>query len=188
MASNLKWNFGFGWVSVIILLGFVGGAIIFNSALRFVFVILALMVIIYLIYQYRKWNSSAWRKVHFRGMLLYAGIAGREVATAKVEQRDSIIKESCRSLGIAMCGAGSDIFVNAMVDELSNEEGEYCARLLKEHHNKVLPNVQQISEILRIAKQIRFGPQLVICNIIENTYGGEEAAKYILALISREAH
>lgn len=188
MASNLKWSVGFGWISVVMFLGFGIGALISAGALQLVLVILAVMTLIYLIYQYRKWNSSIWRKLHFRGMLLFSGVAGREVAAAKAEGRDYSIKESCRQLGIVMCGEGSDIFVNAMVDELFNEEGKYCVRLLKEHHKKVLLHPEQISEIFEVAKQIAFGPHLVICNVIEITYGGEEATKYVLALIYGEAH
>jgi hypothetical protein len=36
--------------------------------------------------------------------------------------------------------------------------------------------------------QIDFGPQLVIGNIIENTYGGEDAARYVVALITRKVY
>ncbi len=42
-----------------------------------------------------------------------------------------------------------------------------------------------------IADKIRgleFGPQLVIGNIVENTFGGEEAARYVIALVTGKAH
>ena len=40
---------------------------------------------------------------------------------------------------------------------------------------------------ISIAAANRHGPQLVIANIIENTFGGEEAARYAIALATRKA-
>jgi hypothetical protein len=40
---------------------------------------------------------------------------------------------------------------------------------------------------ISIAASNRHGPQLVIANIIENTFGGEEAARYAIALATGKA-
>jgi hypothetical protein len=36
-------------------------------------------------------------------------------------------------------------------------------------------------------RELDFGPQLVIGNIVENAFGGDEAARYVIALITEEA-
>ncbi len=56
--------------------------------------------------------------------------------------------------------------------------------------NTVFPKMNEttITNIVQMLEEMKFSPQSVICNIVENTYGGEEAAKYILALITKRAY
>ena len=41
--------------------------------------------------------------------------------------------------------------------------------------------------IVEKVRDLEFGPVLVIGNIVENTYGGEEATRYVVALLNRRA-
>lgn len=184
MFYDLKWRFGFGWFSVWLLILFVANVNSTTGFLKIVLILFSAITFFYMVYKYRKWNGSDWRKIHFRGMLLFSQLAEMEMATAKDERRDYDLKEVCRQLGIGICGKDKEINVNAMIEELYEENGGYCVRLIE----TFCPDHLILSDTLKLASKIDFSPQLVMCNIIENTYGEEEAIKYIEALICGKAH
>lgn len=190
MASGLKWRAGFGWGTVILLMA--GLLLVFSTegVLRVFGGLMALVSGGYAFAQYRKWNSSPWRQVHFRGMLLYSQIAGRHAGLAQQEDRSFDKVAACRELALAMTGPGREANVEAMIDTLVREEGTYFARLLRPRVDVLLESIEpsKREEFLEKVKQLKFGPDLVMCNIVENSYGEEEAARYAYAICSGRAH
>ena len=142
-----------------------------------------------LLYKYYIWNVTPWRKVHFRGMLIYAALSGVENSIAQNEGRDFNKINACRDMALYMCGPDREIFVNAMIEELRKEKGKYFSNLIKQYSSIILPEISQdnYKEIIDACNIMDFNPQLVIGNIIENTYGGEEATHYAIALLSGKA-
>ncbi len=190
MVSNLKWRTGFGWSSLLLFITFMLVAFLFDGIVKGIFLVLAAFSGVWLIYRYYTYNGSPWRRVHFRGMLVYAMVAGEEHKRSQIEGRPFNIVNACRDMALLICGREKEIFVNAMIEELMKEKGDYFARLLESNIGKILPKVtdDQKSCIIENARKIDFGPELVMGNIIENTYGPAEAARYVVAVLTRQAY
>ncbi len=190
MASYLKLKAGFGWPLLLLFLAFLVAVIIFGGVARVVFIVLTLFFGFWLGCMCYTYNGSPWRRVHFRGMLLYAAAFGKEMALSQAEGRTYNVVNACRDMALFMCGPEKEIFVNAMIEELVEEKGDYFVRLLESYHAMVFPKAtdEQISSIIETVRKIDFGHQLVIGNIIENTYGGKEAARYVLAILTGRAY
>jgi hypothetical protein len=89
-----------------------------------------------------------------------------------------------------MVGHGREANADAMIQELVKECGDYFAELLEKYAGRVAPelDLETVRMIADKIRQLDFGPQLVIGNIVENTFGGEEAARYVIALVTKKAH
>ena len=77
-----------------------------------------------------------------------------------------------------------------MICGLVAERGGYFADLVRKHAGRATQNFD-LKTVHLVADKIHdldFGPQLVIGNIVENTFGGEEAARYVIALVTEKAH
>lgn len=73
---------------------------------------------------------------------------------------------------------------------LPREGGTYLVSLLEEHRRQLNLSPARNAELDRLLENLaetRLGPQHVICNVIENTYGRPEAARYVLALVEGRA-
>lgn len=190
MASDLKWRFGFGWGTVFVFA--IGLLLLFGTdgPMRILGAVIALASGGYGISQYRKWNSSPWRQVHFRGMMLYSGIAGRHAERASAGDRPYDQLAACRELALTVVGPGKEANVDAMIEVLAQEQGRYLASLLRPRTGVLFKDLDPLrrDKILAEVEQLEFGPQLVLCNIIENTYGVEQAAHYAFAICSGDAH
>jgi hypothetical protein len=57
-----------------------------------------LLIFVFLIYQWRKWNKYGWQQIHYRSMLAYAAIARREAARAQQEGREFSKINACHAL------------------------------------------------------------------------------------------
>ena len=189
MASNLKWRAGFGWGSLALFLISAIAGVLADGLPRVVGICLAVLAGGFMVYQYQKWNSKGWPSLHWRAMLLYSTLAGLEMAKAKAEGRDFDRVAACRELGLRMCGSGKELNVEAMLDALLEEEGSYLASLLSDYRSELLPDgsEEDIESMLDATRRIVFGPTLVICNVVENTYGRAEAAHYAYALVRGRA-
>lgn len=119
-------------------------------------------------------------------MLLYAAIAAKETVDAKRANREFSHVQACRELGFALTGKGREANVEAMISALQCEKGHYLAALFVRHAQKLLPKagVEQVSNFSNVLGRVELGPQLVIANVVENTYGSLEAARYSLALLT----
>jgi len=156
---------------------------------RVISITFAILVCIFIVYQYHKWNSKGWPSVHWRSMLLYSSLAGLETAKAKAEGREFDRVTACRELALKMCGLGKEINVNIMIDALTQEKGSYLASLLIDHRSELLADAsdETVNNVIEAVQSLDFGPQLVICNVVENTFGRAEAARYALALAEHNA-
>ena len=184
MASRLEWRTGFGWEPVLLLVCAAIAAVLWTGTARWVAVFVMAGGGAYLAYRYRKWNGRGWRRVHFRAMLAYSGIAGREDAMARQSGRPFDQRRACSALGLLLCGEDKHVAVEAMLAELDRYEGAFLAGLVERHAAEVLPGAtfaMRDSVIARL-RAIRFGPELVIASVIENIHGGPEAARYAIAV------
>jgi len=190
MASDLKWRTGFDWGSVVLLTASVLGAGLLPGWPRVLLASVATLAALFMLAQYRKWNGSGWHSVHFRAMLAYANAAGAELARSRADGNAFDRAVACRKLALMMCDADKTPNVDAMISALQIEQGNYLASLLRRHANDLLPSADddQIQRFLATVAQVEFGPQLVICNVVENSFGSLEAARYALALVTKEAH
>lgn len=185
MVSGLKWQFGFGWGSVSLFVVFVVISLASSGIVRWIAVVITILTFAVLAVQYKNWNTRGWRQVHGRAMQLYAPIAGKETFNAKRANRDFSHVQACRELGLALTGKGREVNVEAMISALQREQGSYLASLFERHAQELLPkaDVQQVSNFSDVLRRVQLGPQLVIANVVENTYGSLEAARYALALL-----
>lgn len=134
-------------------------------------------------------KKPLWQPVHKKAMMAYAAIAGREQGRAQVEGRAFDHVAACRELALLMCGQDKAENVHAMICTLVAERGGYLATLLREHAQALHPGWTPglLDRICAKISEKGFGPQLVICNVIENTYGRLEAARYAIALVQGKA-
>ena len=72
IVTDLKWRTGFGWGVVAVLGISAAGFILAGGVLRWISLLVVLVATADMIFQYKKWNTHGWRKVHFRAMLAYA--------------------------------------------------------------------------------------------------------------------
>ena len=189
MASDLKWRTGFGWGTILLVSSAAIAAWLFAGVVRWLGVAIAVFAASYMMYQYRKWNGRGWQQVHFRAMLAYSGIAGREQAIAQESGRAFDVGNACTQLGMLLCGEDKTRAVDAMLMDLTKAQGAFLAGLVERHAAEVLPGApfELRRDVTSRLRGVRLGPQLVIASVIENTYGGTEAARYAIALATGDA-
>ena len=191
MASDLKWRTGFGWGFVFVLLATLILAIFASGWLRWAALVLALLAALFMVAKYRMWNAKGWTSVHYRGMLLFSGLAGLESGRAEAEGRPLDRVAPCRELALNLYGPGFEV----MFEKLQREEGSYLASLLEQHKSDLFPGAEEAEEadeafgriVSEVREKAQLGPELVICNVVENEFGSLEAARYALAMIEGEA-
>lgn len=189
MASDLKWRTGFGWGAVVLLTCSALAAVLFTGPARVLAIAAVILTGAYTVRQYRKWNGRGWRQVHFRAMFAYSGVAGHEHALARQAGTDFDIRRACSRLGLRLCGNDERSAVDAMLSKLTSEQGAFLASLVERHAEEVLSglSLELRTDIMARLRGIRFGPQLVIASVIERKYGGVEASRYAIALVTGKA-
>jgi hypothetical protein len=188
--SGLMWRAGFDWVVVDLLVAASVGAIFLEGALRIAPASVALLILLLAFYRWHRWNKRGWRQLHHRAMLLYAQILGLEAGRAERENRTFIEVDACRKLALAMIrGRWRDASVEAMISGLVSDQGDYFVDILRQFGAEAAPKVngETISLMAERLRSIEFGPQFLIGNVIENTFGGKEAARYAIALATGKA-
>lgn len=181
MVSDLYWHMGFGWTSVILLICSIIGAATFPAPGQGLFGLVAIIAIIYMFKSYRNWNGTLWKQSHGRGMLLYRLFEKTENSQSKKEHRPFSMRNACYMMAEKMCGEEKSLEISAMIDYLQNVQGNYLRDLILSYP------VRDFQYIADAASKIKFCPQLIIANIIQNTYGPEEAAQYAIALATGKA-
>jgi hypothetical protein len=185
--SGLMWRAGFGWVLVDLLTVATASAIFLGGTGRIAAVSVALLILFLVFYRWHRWNRRGWPQLYHRAMLLYAQISKLEAKRAERENRSFDKVEACRALALTMIlGKWRNVSVEAMISGLVGDQGDYFVDILRQFSARAAPRVT-ISLMAERLRSIEFGPQLVIGNIIENTFGGEEAARYAIALATGKA-
>jgi hypothetical protein len=189
VASDLKWRTGFDWSAILVIVAAGAAAVLSAGVTRWLGTSIATLAAAYMIYQYRRWNGRGWRQVHFRAMLAYSGIAGREHANSRASGRAFDLGSACTQLGLLLCGDDKKDVVDAMLMDLARGQGAFLAGLVERHAAEVLPGApfEFRRDVITTLRGVRLGPQLVIASVIENTHGGAEAARYAVALVIGDA-
>ncbi len=187
MVSNLKWRLGFGWGAVGLFVLLVAVSFEPTGIARWIALPASLVVLAFIIFQYRRWNTRGWRQVHNRAMLLYASIAGTEAGTAEREGRDFDRAHACGVLA-QMLSPDRPLAWNELALRLDNP-GEHLASIFEAHGREIVPKADDalISKCSEHLRDLQLGPQLITANIIEDRFGAQEAARYALALLQGEA-
>lgn len=175
---------GFGWEPVVVLACAIVAAMVSTGAFRWIALGLAAGACGYAWYRYRKWNGRAWRRIHFRAMLAYSGIVGREQVFAREAGRPLDVRRTCSALGMLLCGEEKRAAVEAMLADLDRYEGAFLAGLVERYAAEVLPgaSAELRRDVTARLRAMHFGPELVIASVIENIHGGAEAARYAVAV------
>jgi hypothetical protein len=177
------------WRVVLLLVSVSALAVLSRGLVQWVAAVLAAAAAVYAVRRYRQWNGRGWRRVHYRAMLAYEGIAERERAAARQAGRQFELGVVCTELGLLLCGEGNRAVVDAILSDLAARQGTFLAGLVERHMTDVLPRApfELRRDLTASLRALPFGPQLLIAFVIENTYGGAEAARYAVALVSGDA-
>jgi hypothetical protein len=184
----LKWWAGFDWNGLVFLLAALTVAAVARGPIQIFAATVALLSFLMIAWRTFRWNRKGWAQVHHRAMLVYADIARSEDLKARRENRTYNRIDAWTALGVAIAGRqSSKQGIDAMIHFLDTERGAYFARLVERHGAEPIPDDDARVWLAEWARNVEFGPQLVIGHVVENTFGGAEAARYALALIRREA-
>jgi len=88
-----------------------------------------------------------------------------------------------------LCGEDKKAAVETTLTELTRAGGAYLAALVERHAAEVLPGApfEMRRDLVAHLRGVRLGPHLVIASVIENIYGGPEAARYAVAVATGDA-
>lgn len=187
--SRLKWNYGIGWLAVSLVIIFVGITALTQGFIQIASFFVLALLILFNANQWRKWNKPGWQQVHYRAMLTYSELSGAEMAYAQNEGREFSRLKACTALAHRLTGPGREANVAAMMDALAKERNEYFSKLLSRFGSEAEPRLDR-QTLLTLADQmppLEISPLHVIANVVENTFGGQEAAKYVIALATGKA-
>ena len=140
--------------------------------------IILILAIIVLFVWWRHHNSDPIRSIHNKAMRIFAHYAGLEMAAAKRDGREYDVSVPCQQMALDMCGADKKENVKVMISELQDELGAYFLEILSSGYVTTTP------DLINRASVDKMCPQLVIANIIDNTYGRETASIYVLGLFT----
>ncbi len=190
---NFAWTLGFGWIPIILSVTFAFLGYKINGFLSWLLYGMALLSVLYMIAQYYKYNSSPWRKVHFPGMIIYAGLAGDEAGQAKREGRPVNRYNPCEKLAEIWLGVAEGRTALKMLTMFDNGIQNYLTGILEQNRSVILDKIPEEKQdeafqyMLGIVSEINLSPQVIFCKVIEKTYGSAEAARYCLALFRNQA-
>jgi hypothetical protein len=183
VVSNLKWRLGFGWGAVGLFVLLVAVSFEPTGIVRWIALPAALVVLAFIVFQYRAWNTKGWRQVHNRAMLLYASIAGAEAGTAQRDGREFDRVHACSLLAQVLLSE-RPLASNELVLRLNNP-GEHLASIFEAHGREIVPNADAalVSKCVEYLRDLQLGPQLIVANLVDDRFGAQEAARYGLALL-----
>lgn len=186
--SRLYWVLGIGWYSLSItaLLGV--GIYLTKGFLFWLLLVLSSLWGLFLLMRIYRWNGIPWRRIHGRGMLLYASIAGHEANRAVAENREFDMENACRQLVYAFNKDDIET-ANMMIEMITTSEDSIYYDLLDKHVRELYPNASEvdIQKLLFSVLKEPLNPRMALACIVANTYGSKEAAKYVVAILNDEA-
>ena len=183
---RISWFFGFGWLSVLVVVACGVAINRLSPPVTWVLYVPFLLVALYMTVRFRLFNAQPWRRVHSRSMLAYAKLAGQEYDAAKAEGREFDIKVPCRGLAAQLLGTGQLDQIDALLGD--GRKADYlelvqaCPQVFLQgvgldRHGVVLAGLRRDIEASEL------GPDIVIAQAIERKLGRPEAARYLQALL-----
>ena len=184
--SGLKMRLGFGWTTVFVICAAASLFVLTGGVIKWVAASIGILFTLYAAGQGWKWNGAPWRRVHYRAMLTYAGLAGLETARAEQQGREFSREIACRALSGVLDGNRGSAYVDEL---LAMKPGGYLSAVLAPHFKVLLPNApeENVPELFAKLRALDLGPIHVITKAIENRYGETEAARYVVAVIQGKA-
>lgn len=187
--SRLYWMLGIGWPSVIFLTLIIVLSSFANGWVLWFYMIILALFFVLVIYRVYRWNGSPWRRIHFRGMLVFSSLAGKESAESRIENREYDIKIPIyRMLHIMSYKHGKEL-AEEIYDDIEVNGSDIYYHILDKHIRGLRPDLSDFDIIMLLheASKSAISPYLALACLIEKKYGSMEAAKYVLALINKEA-
>lgn len=180
---------GFDWGPFALAVGALLGAWLSTGLMRGVLLGAALLAAAYMGYQYWTWNRPGWRRVHYRAMLAYSGIVERERVLARQSGGRFDPASAHAQLGLLLCGEENRAAIDTMLTDLTRTKGIYLASLVERYGGEVVPGMpfELRRDLIANLRNVPLGPQVVIAAVIENIYGGREAARYAVAVATGDA-
>jgi len=186
--SALKWWAGFGWAGVAVFTAALAAVLFTEGAVQAFAAGTASLSLVILTHRCVRWNSCGWPRVHYRAMLIYAELAHHEVRRAEQADRSFDRFAVWRDLAVAISrGQARKEAVEAMILALMSEGDAHFESLLENFDARALPETGAGLQFADRVRAVIVGPQLVVCQIVENTFGPEEAVRYILAVLNNKA-
>lgn len=186
---NISSFLGFGWIPIASAAALGFGTYYSTGWVRWMFYGCFAIMVLYMAKRYKTYSRQPWRRIHYRGMKIYANQAGREYDLAKKENREFEIIGPCRELAQKLFRqqkAGGFVADGLLAD---TSRKAYFLELAKNHRQVFLENVKPekhaavLDGIRADLEASELGPDIVIAKAVEMSYGREEAARYLLALL-----
>lgn len=186
MNLHISWFLGFGWISVLILVGCAVGINLLSGPVVWLLYIPFLVVAIYMTVRFRLYTMHPWRRVHSKAMISFARFAATEYDEAKKAGREYDVTVPCQELARVMFSAD-----NGNASHLLTDVGrkDYYRALVKEFPQIFLKGIaaeQQDIVFEKIQRDIdasKLGPDILVARDIELRYSRKEAAVYLQSLM-----
>ncbi|MDO8835667.1 MAG: hypothetical protein Q7V01_08720 [Vicinamibacterales bacterium] len=91
-----------------------------------------LLLTIWAIHGFHRWNGTIWRRVHFRGSRLYIVFAAQEVSASRAESRPFNIANAVREFAAYVC-RGDSAFATRLLAGGIDDPGGYLLNLIVTH-------------------------------------------------------
>ena len=188
---GLGWHLGFGWPTV---LGLVGAAVLafrMTGPARWAAIVVLLFLTIWAMHGFHWWNGTVWRRLHFRGARIYVTFAARESLASQAEARPFNTAYAVRDFAMFVC-RGDATLADRLLAGIAEDPGGYLLNLVVAHKAILFPNAQpgalgDVAAIFAPAKKIKLHPAVFLCRLVEDRHGSDEAARYAYAIIMGKA-
>jgi len=134
-------------------------------------------------------GKPKWQPIHNKAMNIYYWITEKESETAQKEGRNFDKEKAIRELAFELCKWEGSLDYQSMMEELTEKRGRFLAELFKTYSDELSRehSEEEINNFLESINPNAFGPQLVVCYVIDKTYGRDEACSYALEILTGKA-
>lgn len=186
--SKLYWNTGIGWPTILFALLMYSLSYFSDGWIRWVFIVISFFWTVLAIYRFRRWTGSPWRKIHFKSMLVFASMAGREKAESNSLGREFEILNPLYGLLHAMIPYNDKDAADSIHQDICDNGSSGLYHILDKHIRGLIPLASEIDlqDLMIQFANAPVGVNLAIAYMIEYEHGTLEAAKYIIAIMRNE--
>lgn len=186
--SRMYWHIGIGWPTVLFALLMYSMIYLSDGWLRWVFIVISFMWTVLAIYRFKRWTGSPWRKIHFKSMLVYAAMSGKEAGESKMENREFDILNPIYSMLHIMVPGNDRETADDIYQYISEHGSSNLYHILDKHIRGLMPLANEI-DLQNLMIQFANAPvsaNLAIAYMVESEHGTLESAKYIIAILRNE--